>query len=304
MERKYDVAFSFRKVDLPLALRLADAIKPLQSFVYERAQDQIITRDGMEVFSEAFGQASRLNVVLYRAGYGEQGWTNFEREIIKGRCLGNEGWSSFALIRTDDAPVPGWIPPAYIYGDATMMEVDALVGVIRVRAKTVGAAVVPESASTRMARLAAEKAFDRETEQLATGADALEAVRNNVEMLYGRVESVIAEYARPRADFAGEVGRQHTIFGANLGHVGSYFHYENSYGSVTHGKLLIRFFKHLIAIPGTRQIIWEQPSESGRFSASVIRSRALGWCWSFRNQPRTSEEVADFILDELIRRNG
>jgi hypothetical protein len=66
MERKYDVAFSFLTADLPLAVRLEEALQPLRSFVYAERQADIITRDGMDVFSAAFGMESRLNAVLYR----------------------------------------------------------------------------------------------------------------------------------------------------------------------------------------------------------------------------------------------
>lgn len=71
---------------------------------------------------------------------------------------------------------------------------------------------------------------------------------------------------------------------------------------MTHGKVKIRLFDGRIAIPGKRQMQWEEVSELNRFEGSVTRSRALGWCWQFSGQPRTCEEVADFVLDELMRR--
>jgi hypothetical protein len=134
LTRKYDLAFSFRKADLPLARRLAEAVDPLVSFVYADRQDEIILQDGMDVFGRVFSEESRLNVVLFRAGYGDKGWTNFEQQIIKARCLGNEGWTSFALLQVDDAPVPAWVPPTYIYGDAHM-SADVLASGLKHRAK-------------------------------------------------------------------------------------------------------------------------------------------------------------------------
>ena len=302
-DRKYDIAFSFLTADLPLAQRLEDALVPLRSFVYAERQGDIITRDGMDVFSAAFGTESRLNVVLYRAGYGEQGWTNFEREIIRGRCLANEGWASFALIRTDGSPVPGWIPPTYIYGDAALMDVEALAGVLRVRAQTVGANVQPQTASTRLARLASDRQFNDETERLATGREAFDEVSENLAAIHSRISGVIAEHGGRNSGLAGESGGKGSIFGANLGRTGCYINYENQFGSVTHGKIKIRLLDGRIAIPGTRQIQWEEATELSRFEGSVTRSRALGWCWLFRGQPHTSVEVADLVLDELIRRN-
>jgi len=85
--KKYDVAFSFRAADLAIAERLADLIRPLSSFVYARKQSEIVTKDGTETFGRVFGSESRLNFVLYQAGYGDKGWTAFERGVITGRCL-------------------------------------------------------------------------------------------------------------------------------------------------------------------------------------------------------------------------
>jgi hypothetical protein len=51
---KHDLAFSFLKVDMPLARRLAQAVDPLVSFVYADRQDE---------FGRVFAEESRLNVV-------------------------------------------------------------------------------------------------------------------------------------------------------------------------------------------------------------------------------------------------
>jgi hypothetical protein len=217
--------------------------------------------------------------------------------------LGNEGWSSFALIRTDDAPVPTWIPPTYIYGDAAIMDVDALAAVIKLRAKMAGANVQSESATSRMSRLSEQKQFDGETERLATGAEAFQSVQSNREMLHSHITSVIAEHAGRASGLNGESGFDGAVFGANMGPIGCLLNYENPYGNVTSGKLKIRFLRGRIAIPGTRQVTWEFPAQIARQDATVIRSRALGWCWLFRGQPRTSIELADMILDEMTRLN-
>jgi hypothetical protein len=48
--KRFDVAFSFRYQDLPEAMRLADALLPLESFVYARRQEELATQDGMVRF--------------------------------------------------------------------------------------------------------------------------------------------------------------------------------------------------------------------------------------------------------------
>jgi hypothetical protein len=251
---KYDFAFLFLTPNLPLALRLADALTPLASFVFSRAQEHIAARDGMDVFGTVFGQESRLNVVLYSAGYGNAGWTNFECDVIKGRCLA-EGWDSFVLLRTDKSPVPRWVPPTYIYGDFSVMEFDSVVDVLKYRAHEAGADVRKQTASDRLAQLAADRAFEQETEQLSLQPSALAALRNNLSQLHERIERVIAEHTRPDSGLDGEAGFGQGVFGANLGGVGCSIIYHNPYGQVTRGKLYIRFYDQLISIPGRRQYL-------------------------------------------------
>jgi len=298
--RKYDFAFSFLTPDLPLALRLADALAPLASFVYSRAQENIATRDGMDVFGTVFGQESRLNVVLYRAGYGDAGWTNFECDVIKSRCL-NEGWNNFVLLRTDKSPVPKWVPPTYIYGDFSVMGFDSVVDVLRYRAREAGADVRKQTASDYLAQLAADNAFEQETEQLSLQPPALEALRNNRGRLHESIERVIAEHARPGSGLDGEAGFGQGVFGANLGGVGCTINYHNPYGRVTRGQLYIRFYDQPISIPGRRQYLSGRIEAVSEYVAKPIRTRALGWCWELEGHPRTSDEVAEFVLKELVR---
>jgi hypothetical protein len=72
MDFLYDVAISFLSGDEPLARSLYDALSEnLKVFVYSQKQEQIAGRDGLEVFREAFFSQSRMQVVLYRKGWGQ-----------------------------------------------------------------------------------------------------------------------------------------------------------------------------------------------------------------------------------------
>lgn len=300
-ERKYDVAFSFRQADLSLAERLADLIQPLTSFVYARKQGEIATKDGMETFGRVFGSESRLNVVLYRKGYGEAGWTVFEKDTITGRCLKGDGWTSFALFIIDGSQAPSWVPSTYIYGDLSVMEADVLAGVIRYRAREVGANVRRESAEDRIRHLAASEEFDRETDRLATSREAFDAIEENRRQIFSWIAETIQRVATPR--LPGQAGAQgFNQFAANLGHIGTYLNYRNPYGRVTGGQMTIRLFNGPVVMPGDAMI--GHPSEIVQYSADVIRTRTLQWCWSFQGKARTSHELAEFVLNELARLNS
>jgi hypothetical protein len=162
----------------------------------------------------------------------------------------------------------------------------------------------PESPADRLARLAADKAFERQTELLATGREAFDSVRANRQVLYARISGALSQHAMRGAEsLQGESGFGGGVYGANLGPIGCLINYQNSFGNVTAGALTIRFLRDRIAIPGSNQVMLGFPTEISPIGAKVIRSHALGWCWLFRGQPRTSEEVADFVLDEFTRLN-
>jgi hypothetical protein len=299
-DSKYDVAFSFKSVDLNTARRLADLIQPLTSFVYAERQEEIVTKDGAQTFGPVFDSRSRLNVVLYSVGYGETGWTGFERNIIIARCL-REGWRSFAMFKTDESPRPVWVPETYIYGDLTAMDLDAVAGVIRYRAREAGADVRQETAADRLRRLAGDQAFNAETEVLATTREAFESVERAIAEIFGHIAETIKTASTTQ--LPGESGEysRHNL-AANLGHIGAYLHYRNQYGRVTGGELLIRFFDGPVQMPG--RMIIGHPEEIARFSAKVIRTPALQWCWQFQDKAQTSLELVEFVLNEFGRLNA
>jgi hypothetical protein len=163
-----------------------------------------------------------------------------------------------------------------------------------------------ESASDRLARLAAEKAFSQQTEFLATTAEALHAIDANWEALHARIAEAISIHAGKGAgSLRGEFGFGGGVFGANLGRIGCLINYMNSFGNVTAGSLKIRFLSDRIAIPGSNQMYFGVQTEIVRYELKVARSPELGWCWQRRGQgnPQTSDQVADFVLDEFTRLN-
>jgi hypothetical protein len=166
--------------------------------------------------------------------------------------------------------------------------------------------IPPESASDRLARIVAERAFNQNTEFLATTAEALHAVQANRVKLFARIAEALSVHAGQGAgSLRGECGSVGGLFGANLGPFGCFINYNNAFGNVTAGSMRIRFFSDRIAIPGTYQVHIGDLGEIVRHEAKVIRSPSLGWCWlrQGQSQPQTSEQVADFVIDEFARLN-
>lgn len=115
-EPKHEIAFSFLAGDLALSTQFADSLAPLSTFVFSRKQDELAGTDGQESFRAAFRFDSRLNVVLFRGGWGETPWTRVEQTAIQERCLA-DGWDRLLVVVLDDAAPPKWIPQLNLYLD-------------------------------------------------------------------------------------------------------------------------------------------------------------------------------------------
>jgi hypothetical protein len=158
-----------------------------------------------------------------------------------------------------------------------------------------------ETAAERIARLANEQAFDHETERLATSAEAHNAVEQGLGAVFEHISVTIARLTSPA--LPGEVGYYSPRnLAVNLGSIGAYLHYENRFGRVTGGVLMIRFFDDPVVMPGTAMI--GHPDEIRRYTATVIRASALNWCWQLQERASSSIEVADFVLAEMASLAG
>jgi hypothetical protein len=158
-----------------------------------------------------------------------------------------------------------------------------------------------ETAAERIERFAKEQAFDHETERLATSAEAHHAVEQGLAAMFERVSVTIARLTNPALPW--EVGYYSPRnIAVNLGSIGAYLHYENRFGRVTGGVLTIRFFDDPVVMPGRAMI--GHPDEIRRYTATVIRTPALNWCWQLPERVWSSIEVADFVLSEMASRAG
>ena len=83
---KYDIAISFLCQDQNLAKALCDQLSNgLEVFFFSHNQEELAGSDGLESMREPFRNESRLNVVLYRPGWGKTPWTAVEeaaRELV------------------------------------------------------------------------------------------------------------------------------------------------------------------------------------------------------------------------------
>src|SRR6266542_4998174 len=130
MDKEFEIAFSFLTRDEPLAVRLNNHFKErYNTFIYLDVQDQLAGVNAIEKFTSIFKNQSRVVVVLFRKGWGEDGMTRIEKSALEQR-MPSEGLDYILMVLLDENDrkhIPIWYPPTYIwyglekYGDIALI---------------------------------------------------------------------------------------------------------------------------------------------------------------------------------------
>jgi hypothetical protein len=81
---KYEVAISFLSSDEMIAQQIADELSDrLEVFIFPEKQKILVGSDGVEKFISVFKNEARLNVIIFRKGWGDTQWTKVEENGIK-----------------------------------------------------------------------------------------------------------------------------------------------------------------------------------------------------------------------------
>jgi hypothetical protein len=190
-EYKYDIALSFLYDDEPLAQQIYDELKSkFEVFIYTEKQKLLVGSDGMDTFSDVFSSQSRLNVVLYRTGWGKTKWTRVEETAIRGRIF-EEGWESLALVNLDNSMPPKWIHKTFIYIDYSSLKFDIIIGIIEHKAKEVGSKVKIESIEDIHARIEQELETKEFIRLYLESSKAAEDAFTEISNLFATVENQV-----------------------------------------------------------------------------------------------------------------
>lgn len=300
---KFEVAVSFKKEDEPFALQIKAALDPpLSTFVYSKAQEHLVGRDGLEAFSEVFKNDCRLMVVLFREGWGETPWTRAEATAIKARCVFGDGWSHFLLVRLDSSPLPPWVPPLPLYFDPGTFPLEQLIGAIRARCGELGAALRSPSAVELAAAQHAQELFDRETRQmLENGAGAFQGAFTDVcQVLESRALAIAEATGRSlktgQGDYGSFVVRDE---GLSLSITPEELYANTARDAVLRAQLFQGqvIFKEERA----RRVGYIQhPKPMGTKTLKILRVVNLGWCWKLESRHYPPADVADELLKWML----
>jgi hypothetical protein len=303
-DKPYDVAISFLHRDEPLALDLQSKLSTnLKVFVYSKEQDQLAGSDGMESFRQIFREQSRLNVVLYRSGWGETRFTRIELAAIKDRCF-NEGWENLLVVMLDttDKP-PVWLPEMNIRLDYSQYGLDQLIGAIKVRAEKRGSILRTEDALTPAKRAQTESAARASRELILTqqGSSAVQQERGTlVGLLQDQVALINEETPQLALSFG--CGSDHVCVMATSAASINFYLYPTT--PVTKSRIVLQEWRVIFSVPPKPQGMFLKrptPIDKHEFYFDYQASRG-GWCWHSEDDGAllTTAELADHIIKIMI----
>jgi hypothetical protein len=302
---KHEVAFSFLAADLPLAVRFADSLAPLSTFVFSRQQEELAGTDGQESFRSAFRFDSRLNVVLLRDGWGQTPWTRVEQTAIQERCLA-DGWDRLLVVRLDGTAPPKWVPQLHLYLDMATFPFEQAVGAIKRQLQYLGgkpAAPSPVDAARATARRAQ---FDEQTAQLFRTPEGIrladEAVVRIGESLERHLQAIAPDFGWQFA--FGREGAGYMVLRVQDHSV--LFNWQRYANTAENCKLQLRIVSIPIETPheqkaGKAFFRYSNPAPLYDRTQTVYRTPDLGVCWQRGKELYSSERLADELLEKLVQ---
>ena len=299
---KYDLGISFLSRDEPIARDLYDRLSgSLTVFFFPRNQEELSGTDGMESMRLAFRERSRLNVVLYREGWGGTPWTRVEETAIKDRCL-NDGFKSLFFIVLDDARhFPLWLPDTHIRFHLTDYDINQAAGAIKLRVQELGGRFTPQDATARA------KSIQRKISHEEDKARLFSDQRWIMETLLPSVASVLADAVQQVNRIAtenrwairtGADNRKCVITNGPVSVLASWWQeFSNKPGN-----LLVVEYNGRVLLPGERDVTTLAPPNELRrcsFVPELSGSREL--CWVEESNARRHYSHAD-LADRIVQK--
>jgi hypothetical protein len=174
---KYDIAFSFVKEDEGLATQINDLVQDrYRTFLYSKAQDQLVGTDGEKTFNAVFGEEARTVAVLLRPEWGQTSWTRIEETAIRNRAY-SQGYDFATFIVTAPRTPPEWLPKTCIWYDLERFGLNGAATLLERRVQERGGIVVQETLADRVARLQRAQDFNQQREAFQRSYEGVKAAQ-------------------------------------------------------------------------------------------------------------------------------
>lgn len=240
---------------------------------------------------------SRINLVLYRDGWGEAKWTRVEETAIKSRVL-EEGWETVVIVKLDgNSKLPMWIPPIYIYVNFEKFGLEGTANIVEQK-------VLEKGGKTRVESLHDYAA--RKKKELQTKKDIKQYLENSIEAVHDAEEEVNSLFSKCESEWTrikelgspisfGKIKKDHRYIEiTSKGYHLNFLWENNTVNSLYRSSLLVRIY---FEPSFSERPYQEAASSSYNFSLNQIKER--GWTDSNQKFFRTSELV-DIWTKELI----
>jgi hypothetical protein len=164
----------------------------LETFIYSDEQRQVALagRDGEDAFARVFGADARTVVVLYRAGWGDQGFTAAEATAIRNRAY-EHGYDFTTFIPLDVPPsVPKWLARNRLWVGTERWGWDAAAAVIESRVLEQGGSPRIEDASVVAKQLQLQRDAKHRRFTLLNDGDPVEKALSEYSRLVNAIKQV------------------------------------------------------------------------------------------------------------------
>lgn len=277
----YDVAFSFLAKDEDLATQINDLIQDrVKTFIYNQKQTEIAGTDGELTFNRIFGSEARTVFVLYREGWGKEGWTLIEETAIRKRAY-NEGYGFVLFAPLDKPPkVPEWLPPTQIWIGLDRLGIEGAASVIEARLREAGEEVKEETALDSASRLLREIDAEKKRKKLRDSTEAVQTANFEVNQLFNELREVVTQFSEGKTSVALEIkiiSRDCVIRGGGFS---IFLSWETAYGNtLDESGLLVYLFKGDFILSGERRLVWERAKKLEEFEFNFDFSNSGSPIW-------------------------
>jgi hypothetical protein len=297
---KYDVALSFMMRDIGVARHLYNALsETLNVFLFERNQDELTGREGVEVFRTPFLEA-RVSVVLYRQGYGEAGWTGVERTAILEACL-KRGFRNLFVVAMEPKPkMPAWVPATHIYHNLDLFPVEQLIGAIKSKVLELEGVFAPMTAEKR-AQLHDEKLrYEAAKKQFQT--EGFPIVHREIEAVFSEVGDKTAALNDASNNIRSAYNPGRCVITNDTVSLVVLWHQEY-HGSLDGAELRVDEYKARVALPNERPLMYiEQPQwrRTKTYTLELTPARQHLWHDKSDKSYLPSTAVADRLVIQFF----
>jgi hypothetical protein len=309
-----DVAISFLVRDEATAKAIADQLEGagLMVFFFPHKQEELAGTNGMASMRAPFLEA-RVNVVLFREGWGKTPWTRVEDSAVSERCF-KGGWTSLMFVELEKAKTPDWLPGTHIRFNFKDYGLDQLIGAIKMRVQEQGGTIKPLDALTRAKQVKAEASYLEDRNRLLRDGAFIHGVHEAIRATLAQVGE-LANKLRTEHGMDVSFGSQDRMGVLRSGFVSVGIGWKqpifNLVGDYEKDECFLRVaeFSGLLALPGEQRWYVEAPKllKETRFKADVTFDRTLEWRVDGKHETVPASQLADRIvrmfLDLVSRAN-